>query len=340
MPALRRRWGLLVGALAWRAGFVLAPMQAPLAAGLIVAALAGEQTSVFGLDLGGPGTPGPLHVGVGMLAAISLVTAVAAYWRSVTMSALSRSIVAELRGRAVGASFEAPQEVYERLGPAEIQDRIVNDCGAVRRFVDRVFVQAAVNVLRIGYPSVMLFVIDWFLALLVAAVMIPQVTLTSLVIRALHGATRRTRSQRAKLNRHIAEMVRTRDESARPEAIAHIDALEDREMSSQRLSALNMSLVWLFTGACVAVVWGVGSSRVAAGSLGVGEIVAFAGMLAFVHQPMRQFAMIAGSSRKGIVALERLEELFGAGAGAGAGTLRIASPPPAPGEGRRGESTA
>ena len=309
LTPLRHRKLHAFSALAWRAVFVLAPMQAPIAVGLIVAALSDEPPRAYAVDVARLGMD-PVKVGVAILLCVGIVTAISAYARSVSMARLSRAIVAELRVRGVDSALAMPHDEHERLGAIEIHDRIVNDTASVRRFIDRVFVQAIINVVRIGYPTLMLFMIEPTLALIVFALLLPQTLVSARVLRRIHDATRRVRSQRSRMNRAVAELVRKRAHDSRDVVVEHVGRLESEEMRSQHLSALNMANVWFFTGVGITIAWIIGAAWVADGRLGLGQLVAFTGMLAFVHQPMRQFTLIANTSRRGAVALERLDEMM------------------------------
>ncbi len=308
-PLLGRNWRSIASAIFGHMLYATIPMQTPIAVGMIVAALSGESAKFYGLDPISRFGVSPTVFAVSLLAVLACLTSLAAYYRSIATGGLSRRIVADLRVGAIDAVFQMDDSTYGRLGPVELQDRIVNECAQVRRYIERVFVHAVVNVVRIAYPLIMLFAMDTQLAVAAVAVLTPQTLVSFWVMRWLHDATRTARERRASLNRQVAKLVMQRDDTMREKACELVSCLENEEMAAKRFSALNMSNVWLFTSAGIALIWWLGSRSVSEGNLGLGELVAFVGMLTFVYQPMRQFTQIANTSRRGMVALERLREI-------------------------------
>ena len=299
-------------ALGWHLLYAVIPMQTPIAVGLIVAALSGEDASFYGWNPSGDfGIPTQVFA-VGLLAGLAIATSAAAYVRSISTAQLSRRVVATLRIEALEASMQMDPDQFNRLGAVEVQDRIVNETAQVRRYIERVFVQSGVNLVRISYPAIMLFFMDWQLAFVAVAIMTPQFVISLLVSSRLHEAIRIAREQRAVLNRGVADLVRGSSENS-GNSLASVRekvlGLEQAEMTAKRFAAVNMANVWLFTSLGIAIVWWLGAAAVSSGRLGVGELVAFVGMLSFVYQPMRQFTRIANTSRRGIVALQRLDDL-------------------------------
>lgn len=308
-PLIVRHWRLFGVAVSCHLGYALVPMQTPIAAGMIVAALNQENATFYGLDPFTSWQIPPITFSLWLLAALAAMIAIAAYFRSLATATLSRRIVAELRLSSMDAMLKMDDLTYDRFGPIELQDRIVNECAQVRRYVERVFVHAIVNTIRIAYPIIMLFTINVQLASLALALLAPQTIISLAILRKLHQATRTARERRAQLNNAIANLVRGREESQRTESTRLVHQLENDEIAARRLSALNMSNIWLFTSLGVALIWWCGALAVADGRIGLGELVAFVGLLAFVYQPVRQFTLIANTSRRGVVALERLGEL-------------------------------
>ena len=307
-PLLFQSWRAIAAATFSHLVYALLPMQAPIIAGLIVASLSGETATMYEQDwiksLGDP-----IVFASALLVLLAIATCAAAYWRSIATATLSRGIVSELRSQSLRAVHGVDNDCRLPLGPVEIQDRIINDTAQVRRYVERVYVQAIVNVVRIGYPVVMLFLINSALAASAIAVLVPQVLLTIWLMRRLADAMRKVRRTRSMLNHKVADFARLRERGDLSPTLNAVQQLEQDEMTSARYTAMNTANVWLFTCLGIATVWWFGAQSVSSGSLGLGELVAFAGTLAFVYQPVRQFAQIANTSRRGMVALERLSEL-------------------------------
>ena len=311
-PLIKARKAEAAAAVGSRLAFALLPMQVPMIAGVLIGHLSGEPITFYGLDPIAHLGMDPVVFAGALLLTLGAAAGVMAYWKNMATATLSRGIVSELRRRCIGAAAgyrHAPRESEYNLGdPVETQDRIIHDCAVVRRYVDRVFVQSVVNMVRMAYPSVMLFVLGMPLAVAAAAALVPQLLLSLFIMRRLHSATREQRRQRGELNRRVADLLGSagHDHELEQQTLGEVDRLEVRQLAAKRWSALNMANVWFFTSTGVGLVWVLGAQAVQSGSMGIGELVAFVGMLAFVHQPMRQFTIIANTSRSGVVALERI----------------------------------
>jgi ABC-type multidrug transport system fused ATPase/permease subunit len=90
------------------------------------------------------------------------------------------------------------------------------------------------------------------------------------------------------------------------------DALETDELEASRYSAAISGTVFLTTSLGIALTWWQGGQRVLSGDMTLGALVVFTGFVAFAYQPFRQFTTMLTTYRRGLVSLERIEELLAA----------------------------
>ena len=315
---LRAHKSRLFSALFWRSLYVLIPMQIPVLTGAIVDGLTGKRVSIYGWPLADGSPVGVLRLAVLGLVAVAVAHGLCAYARLMSGARLSRHFVAELRKAVFHKLTYLSLDLHQMYGAGELLDRAVSDTGAMRRFIERVYIQTITNVLRVGYPIVMLFAIDAVLALVSLSILPLQWLTTRYLQNKLHAATRKRRETRSDLitavkeNLDGIETIKTLN--AEGVSVAGMtetaEQLEDDELYSNRLSAVISGIVWLATSIGIALTWWLGGRRVISDEMTVGTLIAFAGFATFAYRPFRQFATIVSTYRQGIVSLERIQDLL------------------------------
>jgi ABC-type multidrug transport system fused ATPase/permease subunit len=86
--------------------------------------------------------------------------------------------------------------------------------------------------------------------------------------------------------------------------------VEADELSTARLSALVRCTTWLLTGVGIMLVWWQGGTRVLAGEMTLGALVAFTGFAELAYRPFRRFTDLVKTYRAGMASLERVQELL------------------------------
>lgn len=317
---LRHRKGQLASAVFWRGLYVLIPMQVPLLTGAIVDGLSGGAATLYGLPLGRMSALEVLQWAALGLAAIALTRSVIDYVRLVSQAKLSRHFVAELRKAVVEKLAHLSLNLHQHYGAGELLDRALSDTGTMRRFLQRVFIQTITGVVRVVYPVAMMAVISWRLTLIALAVLPVQWVITRHLQNKLHHYTRIRRETRSDLTTVVKETLdgveTIKALSAEDAAVTRSDVtanrLEDDEMTTTRISALISGVVWLATSTGIALAWWQGGLLVIQGDMTIGALVAFTGFLAFAFNPFRRFTTILNTYRRGLVSLERIQDLLDA----------------------------
>lgn len=317
---LGRHKARLASAVFWRSLYVLAPMQVPILTGAIADALAGGEVAFFGRAWSGSPQEA-FTVAVAGLFGVALLYGLGAYVRLVETAKLSRRFVTHLRKALVEKLALLPLAQQRAYGTGELLSRVVSDTARMRRFVDRVFVQALTNVLRVGFPIVMLFVLDPRLALVALVIVPPQWFLVRALHRRLHRTSHAARNAQASLTTAVqehldgAESIQTlhAEEATIDRTHERAEVLEERELKRSTLSAGVGGVTWLMTGLGFALTWWLGGQQVLAGEMTLGTLIAFTGFVEFAYRPFRQFSTIANTYQSGLVALERIHDLLSTG---------------------------
>ncbi len=302
----------------WRTMFVMVPMQVPLLCGAIVDVLSGNSATFYGVEISADDPTRFLTLAAAGLVLVAVAYGICSFAQMIASSRLGRTFVLELRNALVRRATLLSLDQHHRIGSADLLDRVLSDAATMRRFIERVFIQLLTNVVRVGYPVVMLFIIDPLLSLAALGVLVPQWLASWLLQRKLHAATHESRSSQADLATVVQEnfdgIETLKTLGAEHHAIARVqDAagqLENKQYQTQRYTAMISGNVWFWTSVGIASVWWLGGTRVIAGEMTLGTLVMFAGLTAFVYQPFRQFTQIANTYRRGLASLERIIEVL------------------------------
>jgi ABC-type multidrug transport system fused ATPase/permease subunit len=305
-------------ALAWRVLFVIVPMQVPVLTGAMIDGLTHEDVSVYGCEICAAGSAGIPRVLLLALVGVVVVYGVAAYGQMMASHRLSRAFVTSLRKAVARKTLDLSLDQVQHFGGGDLMDRTLTDTANLRRFMERVCVQSLINVLRVIYPVAMLLAIDPVLTLVVLSVLVPQELITRLLQRRLHRATQQSRRRHASLTGDVKESIdgveTVKSLCAEEVCVARIersaDALETDELEASRYSAAISGTVFLTTSLGIALTWWQGGQRVLSGDMTLGALVVFTGFVAFAYQPFRQFTTMLTTYRRGLVSLERIEELL------------------------------
>ena len=149
------------------------------------------------------------------------------------------------------------------LKHAELLQRSLIDTRRLRIFLQRVFIEMLLKMVRAGYPIVMLLILDWRLAMAALSILPAQILGTRSLQKRLLEATLDRRSSET----HLIEAVKENLDGI--ETIQSLNAgdqmvsktvdrsneLELNELAADRITASLSGLVWLTTGLGLALTW-------------------------------------------------------------------------------------
>src|SRR6266516_5574663 len=322
MQRLARHKGTFALALLWSVVFVIVPMQVPVITGAVIDSLRGKHVRLYGIEMDPKVNRRERYRNVELAALALLAVAAArgasAYLRQRCIDKLARSFVSETRQQLLERVTMMPLARHYRIGAGELLHRVLVDASALRRFVSEVVLQTATNVLRVVFPVVLLFLHEVVLAAAVCSV-IPMQWLTNWFLqKRAHLArlqTRKTQSRFATLVKEQLDGTETiQSLGACDEAIGRakrrVQRLEREQSVQANCTAKKSAVIWFMTSLGFALTWGLGGMFVLDGRMTPGELVAFAGLVAFAYAPFRRFAGAMGAARKIMISVGRVEELL------------------------------
>ena len=231
---------------------------------------------------------------------------------------LEQQVVFDLRGQVYGALQHLSVDYYENRSTGEIMSRVVNDTEHVERiFIDGFEGMLTASLTLIGI-TVILFVVNWKLALLVL-LPVPILILTGIwFTRRVHGYYHEIRKSAADLSAYLQDAL----SGIRETMGFNRQAFEkmrftgvSRKFSDSNLKAMYLWSVYspgmIFVGSLgtVLVLW-YGAGQVLQGELKIGELVMFLFYLALFYTPVNQIHSVNHLLQHALAASERIFEVL------------------------------
>ena len=305
-------------ALFWSVVFVLVPMQLPVITGAVIDSLRGKHVRLYGLRMDPDERQRNVEIVALALVAVAVLRGLSAYLRQMSINKLTRRFVSETRDALIERVTMMPLKSHFEFGSGELLHRVIVDTAALRRFVNDVVIQSATNVFRVVFPVVLLFMHEALLATVVCSVIPVQWTLNYLLQRKAHTARLRVRRTQSRFTTLVKEQLDGTEtiqslgacEVAVDRAKRRVERLEREQLIQADCTAMKSAVIWSMTSLGLALTWGLGGLRVLQSQMTPGELVSFAGLVAFAFVPFRRFAGAMDASRRVMISLERVAELL------------------------------
>jgi ABC-type multidrug transport system fused ATPase/permease subunit len=207
---------------------------------------------------------------------------------------------------------------YERNRAGVIISRLTNDVEALDQLVTDGVTSLVQNTLTLVGTAVILFLLDWRLALATMTVM-PAMAFATAWFRKRSGrAYRAVRETLGAVTATLAEDIAgmrvlqsfTREHAARENFREVSDAYRVSNMQTVTLSGLYFPFVDFLSSAATAVVLGYGGWLVFHGHVSIGVLVAFLGYLTNFFDPVQQLSQLYNTFLSAVAALDKITDLL------------------------------
>ena len=233
---------------------------------------------------------------------------------------LEQQVVYDLRSDVFAALQRLSISYFENRSTGEIMSRINNDVEHVERiFIDGIEALLMSSLTLIGI-SVILFSLNWKLALLSLLPIPVLIYCASYFTRKVHGFYRMVREGTAELNAYLQDAVSgireimgfNREAYEQSRFNQRSKAYSDSNLRVMRLwSMYSPSMIFVGSLGSVIILW-YGTREVLRGSMTVGELVAFLGYLALFYVPINQIHSVNHMLQHAVAASERVFEILDA----------------------------
>jgi ATP-binding cassette, subfamily B, bacterial len=207
---------------------------------------------------------------------------------------------------------------FERNRAGVIISRLTNDVEALDQLVTDGVTSLVQNTLVLVGTAVVLFFLDWRLALATLTVM-PAMTVATAIFRKRSGrAYRRVRETLGAVTATLAEDIAgmrvvhafTREGAAERNFREVSDAYRQANQQTVLLNGLYFPFVDFLSAAATAVVLGYGGWLVFQGDVTIGVLVAFLGYLSNFFDPVQQLSQLYNTFLSAVAALDKIQDVL------------------------------
>src|SRR6478672_9016801 len=227
-------------------------------------------------------------------------------------------ILADLRIKLFGHLQRLSLGFFERNRAGVIISRLTNDVEALDQLVTDGVTSLVQNTLTLLGTTIILFFLDWRLALATLVVM-PAMTVATALFRKRSGrAYRSVRETLGAVTATLAEDIAgmrvlqsfTRERAAQRNFRDVSDAYRVSNMQTVVLSGVYFPFVDFLSSAATAVVLGYGGWLAYHGDISIGTLVAFLGYLTNFFDPVQQLSQLYNTFLSAVAALDKITDLL------------------------------
>jgi ATP-binding cassette subfamily B protein len=242
----------------------------------------------------------------------------AAFTQRSTVNRVSRFLEYDLRNDAFRHLQSLDQRFYLEMHTGDLMARLTNDLNQVRQFVGMGMINLISTGLMLIVVAILMFLINWKLAL-VAFLVLPMTSIIMVVVgRSLQKRFRLVQDQFGQVSTHAQENFSgIRVVKAFVQEDREIDAFSRvneeyvrRALTYQRLSNVMWPLMFFVVGIAMALVLYVGGTEVASKEISLGEFVQFNAYLALLTWPMISLGWVINMYQQGAASMGRVMEVM------------------------------
>jgi ATP-binding cassette, subfamily B, bacterial len=270
------------------------------------------------VDLVNHGSTGKLGLFVLLFVAAGALGIVLTYGQTYFTGWTGERMLADLRGHLFRHLQRLSLGFYERNRAGVIISRLTNDVEALDQLVTDGVSSLVQNTLTLFGTAIILFVLDWRLAL-ASMTIIPILAIATAMFRKrsarAYGAVRETLGAvTATLAEDIAGMrvlqSFTREQEAHDNFVRVSNRYRDSNMQTVVLSGVYFPVVDFLSSAATGVVLGYGGWLAFNGHVSIGTLVAFLGYLTNFFDPVQQLSQLYNTFLSAVAALDKITDLL------------------------------
>jgi ATP-binding cassette subfamily B protein len=273
------------------------------------ASLATPQLIAYAIDSGiAPRRLNVILLAVGGLAALALVRGLFQFLQGYLAERASQGVAYDLRNNLFAKIERLGFSYYDRAETGQLVTRLTSDVEQIRTFVGSGVVQLAAAAVMLVGTTILLFSLDWRLALVSLSIVPVIFVLLLRFVRRVGPLFRGVQQTLGRLNatlqedlagiRVIRTFAREEYESSRFRSVN--DELLEKNLATVRTFSNNFPFIFLLANVGTLAIILFGGLQVIGGSLSIGELVAFNTYLGFLLFPILTIGFLsAGISRAG-----------------------------------------
>jgi subfamily B ATP-binding cassette protein MsbA len=328
LALVRPQLKLVVGAALMGVGKFTLPLAFPLAFKYVIDVLLASQPKNEGVNLvidhscvrfchltGFATTP------QGKLAALSItilvlyaIQSIASYYRNYWAGIAGNQLIFGLQCKLFSHLQQLPHSFFDRNPSGAIVSRVLNDVTQAHELVNSALIDVWMDGISLGLVIVMLFVLDWRLAIVAICIAPLWVTFMRYFSPRIKNVSHRMQQAVEEISGEVHERVIGattiksfgREDDEVRQFTERNQNLFERTLDKVRLAAAQEMLVQLLTRTAPTVVIWAGALMILRGTMTLGTLVAFFSYLGFLYLPLERFAQLSVVVSASLAAIERI----------------------------------
>lgn len=249
-----------------------------------------------------------------ILISSTLVRAVLKYWFMIIFEKSSQGMLFTMRDYVYSKLMKQDFNFYNTNRTGDLMSRQTGDMDAIRHFVAYVIYSVYENSLLFIIALVMIFVVDYRLALCMIAVMPLTVYVTAKQLKSVKPAFHNIRQSFSSLNTFVQENV-SGNRVVKAFAKEEFEIVKfNKENDGYRDAELNAAMIWkkyvpvfeFLANALTVILYLVGGIMVVIGAMSVGKLVTVSGYIWMLTLPLRQAGWLANDYQRFVTSVEKV----------------------------------
>ncbi len=242
------------------------------------------------------------------------IQSVASYYRNYWGGIAGNRLIFDIQCKLFEHLQRLPHSFFDRNPSGAVVSRVLNDVSQANELVSSALIDVWMDAISLGLVILVLFAMDWRLALVALAIAPVWVTFMRVFAPRIKAVSHRMQEAVADINAEVHERVVGaatiksfgREAHEVDQFRGRGQRLYARSVDKVRLAAKQEMLIQLLTrSAPVVVVW-FGALMIMRGSITLGTLVAFFTYLGFVYLPLERFAQLSVVVSAATAAIERI----------------------------------
>lgn len=261
---------------------------------------------------------GPLTAFLGLLICVLMLAALLQGLRDRIMHILGSRFIHRIRTHAYAALQRLSLSYFEDTPTGDIMSRLSDDVNSLENLVVHSTDTLIVDTLRLMGAAVILFVLDWRVAL-AALIPVPAILFGfQRFARPLRRAYRAVRDQLGDLNARLQDNIQgirviqafSAEEKERERIYSASEAYSERYIEVIKLWTTVFPALSMIAALGIPLIIGVGAHFIRQGTFTVGEMIAFLAYAAQFYTPVRNLTRTVDVVQRALAAADRVFELM------------------------------
>jgi ABC-type multidrug transport system fused ATPase/permease subunit len=259
-----------------------------------------------------------LDLDVGIYVGVNALAWVVGWFLILGLAQLGQLIVLRLREHLFGHLTTLSLRYFSEQRAGWIISRITNDVDALSDVLSEGLSTLVGNMLTLTGAMIALAILDWRLALATMVILPPTLVVARWFQIRSHAAFADVRTRISALTAHIAESLAgmaviqsyNREGTFRKQFAELNRANQRSNQHAQNLSSLFFPAIELFGVVATVAVLALGSRLYEDGTLTLGTLIAYIGLLSLLFQPLQELSELYGQVQSAAAAMEKITRVL------------------------------